>query len=232
MMHLKGYFSSRRRAAFSPLCITTIMAARRPSRILKPLPTSWLLSHCASSPKISIPSCAKKTLLLMQPTLIFPMVLMGAMVLLWRTEKKETICRWASAMLVASFFTLMTYFGDTTKFLMLKSWCYVIWVWMGLSGTTHWWRWCIYGQKWVDGWLNLAALLPLMMMIMPVSNVLHWRRRKIKVMVHCWCPKFKLQDLGTCKGQNCCEAFTSTDFNCSTKIKKVIIKDDFGNVVN
>lgn len=133
MMHLKGYFSSRRRAAFSPLCITTIMAARRPSRILKALPTSWLLSHCASSPKISIPSCAKKTLLLMQPTLIFPMVLiMGAMVLLWRTEKKETICRWASAMLVASFFTLMTYFGDTTKFLMLKSWCYVIWVWMGL----------------------------------------------------------------------------------------------------
>ena len=26
-MHLKGYFSSRHRAAFSPLCITTIMAA-------------------------------------------------------------------------------------------------------------------------------------------------------------------------------------------------------------
>jgi len=24
--------------------------------------------------------------------------------------------------------------------------------------------------------------------------------------------KFKLQDLGTCKGQNCCEAFASTDF--------------------
>ena len=30
--------------------------------------------------------------------------------------------------------------------------------------------------------------------------------------------KFKLQDLGTCKGQNCCEAFASTDFNSTTKI--------------
>ena len=180
MMHLKGYFSSRRRAAFSPQYNNNNGGGG--------LQGYWLLSHCAS-PKISIPSCAKKTLLLMQPALIFPMVLiMGAMVLLWWTETKKKLF----VDELQEWWQLLSSHWWRSLVIPPNFWC---WspdaTWYGCGWASAWWRWCIYGQKWVDGWLNLAALLPLMMMmIMPVSNVLHWRRRKIKVMVHCWCPKF------------------------------------------